>query len=63
MLYEVRAAWSVVSWLLRVSIRYVNRKATAGDHAAGAVDGGCEVGSLALRALIRGCVTVLGTHR
>jgi hypothetical protein len=29
----------------------------------GAVDGDCEVGSLALNALIRGCVTVLGTHR
>src|SRR5215213_3042985 len=47
----------------RASIRYASRKATAGDHAARAVDGGCEVGPLALNALVRGCVTVLGTHR
>ena len=48
----------------RASIRYASRKATAGDHAVRAVDGDCEVGRpMAVKALVGGCVTVLGTHR
>src|SRR4051794_4879262 len=48
---------------MRMSIRYASRKATAGDHAAWAVDGDGGVGLMALNALATGCVTVLGTHR
>jgi tRNA A37 threonylcarbamoyladenosine dehydratase len=47
----------------RVRIRYASRRATAGDHAGRAVDGAGEVGSLAVNALVRDCVTVLGAHR
>jgi hypothetical protein len=40
-----------------------SRKATAEDHAVLAVDGDCEVGPAAAKALIKGRVMVLGTHR
>jgi hypothetical protein len=36
--------------------------ATAGDDAARAADGNCEVRRVAANPLVRGCVTILGTH-
>src|SRR4051794_8979600 len=54
---------SVTQLSTRASIRYVSRKATAGDRAARAVDGDGEVGPLPPNAPVTGPVTVLGTHR
>jgi hypothetical protein len=47
---------------MRASIRYATRKATTGDHAAGADDGEREVGPLTAILLVKGRVRVLGTH-
>ena len=48
-------------WLL---VRgYASRKGAAGDHAVGAADAELEVGPLMAMPVVRGCGTVLGTHR